>query len=105
MQKLCCCIKVYRWFDKWLSSASKKQAFYRETKFDTDVSSDTQSASSTIRFKSVYSQATLHSFMNKKTREEIVAKLVAVDGFPPNAVCKSKFICQVFSDKCMSKKI
>ena len=39
--------------------------------------------------------------MNKKTREEIVAKLVAVDGFPPSVVCKSEFICQAFSDKNM----
>ena len=63
-----------------------------------DVSSNTQSASSTKCFKSAYSQATLHSFMNKKTREEIIAKLVAVDGFPPSAVSKSEFIRQVFSD-------
>ena len=61
-----------------------------------DVSSNTQSASSTKRFKSTYSQATLHSLMNKKTREEIVTKLVAVDGFPPSAVCKSEFISQTF---------
>ena len=39
--------------------------------------------------------------MNKKTREEIVAKLVDVDGFPPSAICKSEFICQAFSDKGM----
>ena len=39
--------------------------------------------------------------MNKKIREEIVAKLAAVDGFPPSAVCKSEFICQAFSDKGM----
>ena len=64
-----------------------------------DVSSNTQSASATKRLKSAYSQATLHSFMNKKTREEIVDKLAAVDGFPPSAVCKSEFICQAFSDK------
>ena len=67
----------------------------------TDVSSNTQSASSIKRFKSACSQATLHNFANKKTREEIVAKLVAVDGFPPSAVCKSEFICQAFSDKGM----
>ena len=66
-----------------------------------DVSSDTQSASSTLRFKSAYSQATLHSFMNKKTIEEIVAKLVDADGLPPSAVCKSEFIRQAFSDKGM----
>ena len=39
-----------------------------------------------------------NSFMNKKTREEIVTKLVAVDGFPPSVVCNSEFICQAFSD-------
>ena len=66
-----------------------------------DVSSNTRSASSTKRFKSAYSQATLHSFVNKKTREVIVAKLVVVDGFPPCAVCKSEFICQAFGDKGM----
>ena len=64
-----------------------------------DVSSNTKSASSTKHFKSVYSQATLHSFMNKKTREEIIAKHVAVDDIPPSAVSKSEFICQDFSDK------
>ena len=50
------------------------------------MSSNTQSASSTKHFKRAYSQATLHSFMDKKTRDEIVTELVAVDGFPPNAV-------------------
>ena len=35
-----------------------------------DVSSNTQSASSTKRFKGAYSLATLHSLMNKKTREK-----------------------------------
>ena len=43
------------------------------------MSSNTQSASSTKRFKSAYSQATLLSFMDKRTREEIVAKLVKMD--------------------------
>ena len=66
-----------------------------------DVSSITQSASSTKRFMSAYSQATLHSLMNKNTREEIVVELVAVDGFPPSAVCKGEFICQAFSDRVM----
>ena len=37
--------------------------------------------------------------MNKKTREEIVAKFVAVDGFPPSAICKSESICKALSDK------
>ena len=83
---------------KCTGGASKKQTFYRESKFDTDVSSNTQSDSSTKHFKSAFSQATLHSFMNKKTREEIVAKLVAVDGFPPSVFCKSEFICQAFGD-------
>ena len=44
-----------------------------------DVSNNTQSASSTKSFKSAYSLATQHSFMNKKTREEIVAKLAAAE--------------------------
>ena len=65
-----------------------------------DVSSNTQSASSAKRLL-CYFQATLHSFMNKETREEIVAKLVAVDGFPPSVVCKNEFICQAISDKGM----
>ena len=39
--------------------------------------------------------------MDKKTREEIVDKLVAVYGFPPSAVCKSEFICLAFNDKNM----
>ena len=63
------------------------------------VSSNTQSASSTKRFKSAYSQATLRSSINIKTREEIAAKLVAEDGPPPCAVNKSEFICQAYSDK------
>ena len=69
-----------------------------------DVSSNTQSASSTKRVKSAYSQATLHSFMNRKTREEIVAKHVAVDGSPPSVVCNSEFICLAFSDNIAFKK-
>ena len=66
-----------------------------------DVSSNKQSASSSKCFKSAYSQITLHSFMNKKTRDEITARLVAVDGFPPSVVCKSEIICQAFSDRGM----
>ena len=65
-----------------------------------DVSSNTQSVSSTMRLKSAYSQV-MHSVMNRKTRDEIVAKIVAADGFPPCAVCKSEFICQTFSDNCL----
>ena len=44
------------------------------------------------------------SFMNKKTREEIVAKLFAVDDLTSSAVCKSEFICQAFSDRGMFAK-
>ena len=73
----------------------------KQSTTQSDVSSNTQSASSTKRSKSAYSQATLHSFMNKKTRDVIIAKLVAVYGFPPSAVWKSEFICQAFSDKGM----
>ena len=65
-----------------------------------DVSSHTQIASSTKRFKSAYPQTTLHSFMNRKNKK-IVAKLVAVDDFPPSAVCENEFICEAFSDKGM----
>ena len=79
------------------SKRSKENPSSRQS----DVSSNTQSASSTMCSKSAHSQATLHSFMNKNTREEVVAKRVAVDGFPPSAVCKSEFICQAFSDKGM----
>ena len=66
-----------------------------------DISSNTQSASSTKRFKSAYLQATLHSFLNKENKEEIAAKLAAVDGFTSSAVCKSEFIRQAFNDKGM----
>ena len=66
-----------------------------------DFSNNTQSASFTKRFKSIYSQATLHIFIEKKTRDEIIANLVVVDGFPTSVVCKSEFICQAFSDKGM----
>ena len=65
----------------------------------TDVCSEKQSASSLKRFKSAHSQATLLSFIKKDTKEEMFAKLVAVDGFPPSAICKSEFIRQAFSDK------
>ena len=80
-----------------------KSKHFMETPSSTqsDVSSNTQSASFTKRFTSVYSLATLHSFMNKRIRVEIVARLFAVYGFPPSAVCKSEFICQAFSDKGM----
>ena len=64
-------------------------------------SSETQSGSSSKRFKSACSQPTLQSFMKKNTREEMVAKLIALDGFPPSAVSKSEFIRQAFSDKGM----
>ena len=39
--------------------------------------------------------------MKKKTTEEMVAKFVAVDGFPPSNVSKGEFICQAFRDKGM----
>ena len=66
-----------------------KHSIEKPCSTQSDVSSNTQSASSTKCFKSAYSLATLHSFMNKKTREEIIAKLVTVDGFTPSAICKS----------------
>ena len=67
--KLCCCNEVHRWFDKLLASASeKKQYVEKPSSIQTDVSSNTHSDSSTKRFKSAYSQATLHGFMNKKTK-------------------------------------
>ena len=66
-----------------------------------DASSNTQSTSPTKRFKSSYSQDTLHSFMNEKTREEIVVRSVAADGLLPSVVWKSEFICQAFYDKGM----
>ena len=84
-----------------LQHQKSKHSIQKPSSTQSDVSAYTQSASSTKRFKSAYSQATLHSFTNKKTREEIVAKLVAVDAFPPSAVCMSEFICQAFSDKSM----
>ena len=61
-----------------------KHSMEKQTSTQSDVSSNTQSASTTKRFKSAYLQTTLHSFMNKKTREDVV-----VDGFPPSAVSKS----------------
>ena len=77
MKKLCCCIKVCKWFDKWLASASKsKHSIEKPSLTQSDVFSNTQSASSTKRFMSVYSHVTLHSFMNKKTREDIIAKFL-----------------------------
>ena len=78
-----------------------KHSIEKPSLTQSDVFSNIQSASSTKRFKSAYSQATMHSFMNKKTREEIVAKLAAVDGFPPSVVCKREFICPAYSDKGM----
>ena len=81
-----------------LRHLESKHSIEKPSSTQSDVSSNTQSASSTKRFKSTYSQATLHSFINRKTREEIIARHVAVDGFPPTAVSKSEFICQVFSD-------
>ena len=90
------------WFDKWVAWHLKtKHSIEKPSSAQSDVSSNTQSASSTKRFMSAYSQAALHSFMIKKTPEEIVDKLVAVDGFSPSALCKSEFICQSFSDKGM----
>ena len=58
-----------------------------------DVSGNTQSVSSSKLFKSACFQSTLHCFVKKKTREEIIAKLVTVDGFPPRTGCTSEFIC------------
>ena len=66
-----------------------KHSMEKRSSIQSDVSCITHSADFTNRIRIAYSQATLHSFMNKKTREVIVAKLVAVNGFPPSAVCKS----------------
>ena len=60
-----------------LRHLKSKHSIEKPSSTQSDVSSDTQSASSTKCFVSDYSQATLHSFMNKITREEIIAKLVA----------------------------
>ena len=48
-----------------------------------DVFSNTPSVSYLKHLKSACSQLTLHSCENKKIRKEMVAKLVAVDGFLP----------------------
>lgn len=52
--------------------------------------------------KSTSYQPTLVSFMRKVskiTMEEMISKLVAVDGFPISAISKSEFIRHSFSDK------
>lgn len=56
-------------------------------------------ASSSKCLDSLSSQPTLFKFLKKDSKEEIIAKLVAVDGFPINAICKSEFIQQAFSEK------
>ena len=78
-----------------LRNLKSKHSIEKPSSTQSDVSSNTQSASSTKCFKSAYSKARLHSFMNKNTREEIVAKLVAEDGLPHIVVCKSEFICKL----------
>ena len=71
-----CCDDVYRWNDLCLASAFKKQIFYGQTKIhQSDISSNTLSASPTKHFKSAYSEATLKNFMNKMTGDEIAANL------------------------------
>ena len=66
-----------------------KHSIEKPSSTSSDVSSYKQSASSTERFKSAYSQATLRSFTNKNIIVEIAARLRTVDGFTPSAVCKN----------------
>ena len=62
-------------------------------------------ASSSKQFKSDV-QPTLMYFVNKKeSREEILAKLAAADGFPINAICKSEFIGKALIKVCYFQKI
>ena len=51
-----------------LRHLKSKHSIEKPSSTQSDVHSNTQSASSAKRFKSAYSQATLHSLMNKKTR-------------------------------------
>ena len=64
MQKLCCCNKVYRSTSGLLLHVKSEHSMEKPNSTQSDVSSNTQSASSTKRFKSACSQATLHNFMN-----------------------------------------
>ena len=49
-----------------LRHLKSKHSIEKPSSIQSDVSSKTQSASSTKPFMSAYSQATLHSFVNKK---------------------------------------
>ena len=53
----------------FLRHLRRRHSIEKPSSTQSEVSSNTQSASSTKHFKSAYSQATLHSFMNTKTRE------------------------------------
>ena len=54
---------------------------------------------STSRSKKTTVQQKLTFFIRKDTREELVTKLDVVDGFSINAITKSEFIRQSFSEK------
>ena len=89
-----------------LHHPKSKHSMEKPCSTPSDISGSTQSASCAKRFKSAYSQATLHSFMNNKTKKLIDAKLVAVDGFPNSAICKNEFICLASRDtKCIFQNI
>ena len=56
-------------------------------------------SASTSSSKKTTVQQKLMFFIRKDTREELVTKLAAVDGFLINAITKSEFIGQSFSEK------
>ena len=95
--KQCCCHKEHRMFDKWLAMAPKMQTCHRQNKVRRNQMS---LVIHNLHFLQSVSRVLilLHSLINIKFRGEIVAKLVAVGGFPPSAVSKSEFICQSFID-------
>ena len=72
-----------------LRHPKSKHSIVKPSSTQSDISGSTQSASCKKRFKSAYSQATLHSFMNKKAR---CCRLFSVHGLSvkPSAI---DFVC------------
>ena len=58
-----------------LQQLKSKHSIEKLSSRQSDVSSNTQSASSTKRFKIAYSQATLHSVMNKRLEKKLLLNL------------------------------
>ena len=92
-------IKCRGWSTSWLIRHLKSKHDIEKSVVVPAKCTAVDDGLSTSSSKNTTVQQKLTVFIRKDTREELVTKLAAVDGFSINAIIKSEFIRQSFSEK------